>query len=302
MTTSAVAMFAFNRPDKTERVFAAVRAARPPRLLLVCDGPRASVASDAESCAAVRRVVERVDWPCEVERDYADANLGCRARISSGIAWVFSRVDEAIFLEDDTLPDASFFPYCDEMLARYRDDDRVLMVSGHNRLGRGGSDGASYWFSAYPRIWGWASWGRKWADYDVTMSAWPAMKSTPAWQSRNAREQADWAPLFDAVKDGRIDTWDAQVTLMAWQTSRLSAIASANLITNIGFGAGATNTGAATYDEPAARALDFPLQHPARVERDEALDAAWIASDHPPRPSLWQRVARRARRLGGGAG
>jgi hypothetical protein len=308
-----VVLFAFNRPSTTARVFETVRAARPPRLFLVCDGPRADRPGEAERCAEVRALLERVDWPCEVERDYADTNLGCRRRISSGIAWVFSRVEEAVFLEDDTLADASFFPYCDELLARYRDDERVLMVCGNSMLRHGPSgsaaagarrraadgagDDASYWFSAHPRIWGWASWRRAWTEYDAEMRAWPAMRDTPAWTARTPAEQRAWGGFFDAVKAGRVDTWDAQVTVMAWRRGMLCAIPSVNLVENIGYGALATNTHAAEYPGPPAGALTFPLRHPPAVARDDANDAEWVRLENPPAPSLLSRVLRRLKRM-----
>jgi len=294
-----VVLFAFNRPDTTARVFAAIREARPSRLFLVCDGPRADRAGEAERCAEVRRVLDGVDWPCTVERDFSEANLGCRRRISSGIAWVFSRVEEAIFLEDDTLPDASFFPYCDALLAKYRDDERVLMISGFTLLDHGDADGSSYWFSAHPRIWGWASWRAAWQGYDVNMRDWPeAFTRTDGWQQRTRAERDAWGPFFDSVKIGTIDTWDAQVTLHAWRTARLTAIPRANLVTNIGFGGG-TNTAEYSLPQPTPVPMALPLKHPADVRAARALDAAWMVVQHgepvsPLRQAL-RRAAHRAR-------
>src|SRR4051812_32506567 len=118
-----VAILIFNRPETTERVFDEIRRARPSRLLVVANGPRSEVEGEAERCAAARAVTERIDWPCEVGREYSSANLGCKHRISSGVSWVFEQVEEAILLEDDCLPDPSFFPYCEELLDRYRDTD-----------------------------------------------------------------------------------------------------------------------------------------------------------------------------------
>ena len=293
MLRAPVALFAFNRPETTARVFEAVRAARPPRLFLICDGPRADREAEAERCAEVRHVLEGVDWPCAVERNYADANLGCRARISSGIAWVFSRTEEAIFLEDDTLPDASFFPYCDELLERFARDDRVMMVCGYNALSHR-PRGSSYWFSAHPRIWGWASWRRAWAGYDVTMAAWPAAKATPAWTTRSPLEQRLWEQAFDAVKAGAIDTWDAQVSLHTWTTGRLCVIPATNLVANLGFGPSATNTHAAEFPGPAVRPLTLPLVHARQVSRDVGLDAKWVRREMAPGPGSAQRLLRRA--------
>ena len=127
--TTPVAFLIFNRPETTARVFEAIRRVRPPKLLVVADGPRSDREGENEKCRAARSVIERVDWPCEVITNYADTNLGCRTRISSGLDWVFANVDEAIILEDDCLPDPSFFPFCEELLARYRDDDRIMIIA-----------------------------------------------------------------------------------------------------------------------------------------------------------------------------
>lgn len=295
--TPAIALFTFARPATTARVFAAVRAARPSRLFIIGDGPRPDRPDEAARCAEVRRLVEGVDWPCTVEHDYADRNMGCRTRISSGIRWVFSRVDEAIFLEDDTLPDATFFPYCEELLARFRNDDRVIAVSGSSMLTHGSADGASYWFSAHPRIWGWASWRRAWDGYDVEMSDWPAMRESSAWRARTPLEQRAWGPFFDDVKAGLVDTWDAQFTLLAWKTGRLCAIPSKNLVDNIGFGVDATNTHAPEFPGPRPAAMAFPLRHPASVVRDAQCDAEWMRIENPPPPGLVCRILRRVKRL-----
>jgi len=291
-----VALFAFNRPETTARVFAAIRAARPSRLFLVCDGPRANRADDAAQCAEVRRLLEQVDWPCTVECDYSETNLGCRRRISSGIAWVFSQVEEAIFLEDDTLPDASFFPYCDELLARYRDDARVLMISGFTLLDHGDAEGSSYWFSAHPRIWGWASWRAAWEGYDVHLRDWPEVFTAgDGWLTRTRAERDVWGPFFDAVKIGTIDTWDAQLTLHAWGTARLTAMPRANLVTNIGLGGG-TNTATYSLPQRSPVPMSFPLRHPAAVRASRALDAEMVRVEHGEPGGLAHRVWRLATR------
>jgi hypothetical protein len=321
-----VALFAFNRPETTAQVFAAIREARPSRLFLVCDAPRADRPEEAARCAAVRAILDGVDWPCEVERAFADQNMGCRRRISSGIDWVFSRTDEAIFLEDDTLPEPTFFRYADELLERYRDDDRVLMISAYNLMGavhggaaRSGATGAtsatrsgatdapdaSYWFSLLPRIWGWAGWRRAWQGYDVTMADWPALKQTPAWTERTVAEREAYGPFFDEVKAGRMDTWDAQVCLHAWRTGRVAAIPAVNLITNIGFGGGATNTHLSAFPGPPVQPMAFPLVHPAQVARDVARDARWVRLEHGVKMGRaqrwWRGAMRRLRALVGGA-
>ena len=172
-----VAMIGFNRADRARRVFAAVREARPEKLFLIADGPRADRAGEAERCAEVRRIMTAVDWPCAVETNFAAENMGCRARIVSGLGWVFEQVEEAIILEDDCLPDASFFPYCAELLERYRERPEVAYISGFNPLEREYTEAASYAFTSVVCMWGWATWRRTWQQYDEHMRGWPAAKA-----------------------------------------------------------------------------------------------------------------------------
>ena len=168
-----VAFFIFKRPALTARVFERIRAAKPPRLLVVADGPRPSRPEEAQLCEATRKVVSTPDWPCELLVNFADENLGNRRRLSSGLNWVFEQCDQAIILEDDCLPSASFFPFCSEMLNRYRDDARIMHISGDNFQDGHRSGTGSYYFSRYSLSWGWASWRRAWRHYDVALSMWP---------------------------------------------------------------------------------------------------------------------------------
>src|SRR5262245_21941551 len=159
----------FNRPEPLTEVIKAVAAMRPPKLYLVADGPRADRAGDAEACESARRVATAVDWPCEVHTDFASANLGLARRMYSGLSWVFSQEERAIVLEDDCVPDASFFAFCEELLERYRDDNRVLTINGDTFQDRDVALPYSYWFSRYPHSWGWASWRRAWQLMDFEM-------------------------------------------------------------------------------------------------------------------------------------
>ena len=171
---TAVALILFRRPEQTARVFERIREARPENLFLIADGPRLGNAEDERECARARAVVEKVDWPCEVHRDFADQNLGLKRRIPSGLDGVFDEVEEAIILEDDCLPHPSFFPYCEELLARYRDDERIVHISGSQLLPEPPSEW-SYHFSRGPAVWGWATWRRAWRLFDVDLNDWHAL-------------------------------------------------------------------------------------------------------------------------------
>src|SRR6266480_8001684 len=175
--TTPVVFIIFNRPTPTAKVFAAIQAARPPKLFVIADGPRANVASDRDNCAAARVIVDLVDWPCEVAKRFANANLGLRRNVAEGLDWVFAQSERAIILEDDCLPDPSFFPFCEELLERYHDDATVGMICGTNLAPRetATNDAASYYFSRYCYIWGWATWRRAWRCYDREMTEWPSL-------------------------------------------------------------------------------------------------------------------------------
>jgi len=168
-----VALMIFNRADLTAQLFAAIRAARPTRLLVVADGPRNE--AERAKCQAARDVI-RVDWDCQLSTHYSDVNLGCGGRISSGIDWIFREVEEAIILEDDTLPSPTFFRFCDVLLERYRDDERIMNIGGTNAYPHAmpASRPESYFFSRYGHTQGWATWRRAWKHNDVKMSAGPS--------------------------------------------------------------------------------------------------------------------------------
>nr|MBA3765731.1 glycosyltransferase family 2 protein [Acidobacteriota bacterium] len=171
-----VALIIFNRADTTARVLAEIAKARPSKLLVIADGPRADHPDDAEKCLAARAAIDRVNWDCEVLTNYSEVNLGCGARPSSGLDWVFENVAEAIILEDDCLPHPTFFPFCAELLERHRDDERVMMISGDNfQFGRKRTQ-YSYYFSRYTHTWGWATWRRAWRYFDREIKLWPALR------------------------------------------------------------------------------------------------------------------------------
>lgn len=285
-----VAFIIFNRPDTTARVFAEIAKARPRKLLVIADGPRPHKAGEAERCAATRAIIERVDWDCEVLRNFSDANLGCRNRVASGIDWVFEEVPEAIILEDDCLPDPSFFRFCEEMLDRYRDDTRVAMISGDNFLFNEVDVGASYYFSRYCHIWGWASWRRAWKFYDRSASLWPRLQRRNGLKTivHSRREEMYWKAAFDGVHRGAIDTWDYQWGLACWAQNMLSIMPAQNLISNIGFGFDATHTvKKGRYAEMKTTALEFPLQHPSMMVPD------WAADEYTARSMFSASVVRR---------
>jgi hypothetical protein len=273
---TAVALIIFNRPDTTAQVFDQIARARPRRLFVIADGPRADRPLEADKCAAARTVVDRVDWPCEVARNYSDVNLGVGTRPASGIQWVFKHVDRAIILEDDCVPHPTFFPYCEELLDKYADDERVMHISGDNwHFGR---QHFSYFFSAYCYSCGWATWRRAFQHYDPNTQLWGTLRNT-SWlmDTLGDRQAAQfWATKFDATYAAGIHTngWDWPWLFACWAHRGLSILPSTNLISNIGFSKDATHTRTAE-DERAfvpAAGMPFPLRHPPYMIRNTDAD------------------------------
>lgn len=274
--TTPVAFLIFNRPETTAQVFMAIRKAKPAKLLVIADGPRPDRPDDNEKCASVRTIIEQVDWPCEILKNYSEVNLGCKRRVVSGLNWVFDNVEEAIILEDDCLPDATFFRFCDELLIKYRDDERIMMISGDNFLFDREKTPYSYYYSCHAHIWGWASWRRAWKFYDAAMSQWPEIKKTGRLYEwfHTKKSVRYWTALFDKAYLGKINTWDYQWNFACRVRQGMIILPQVNLVSNIGFGFGATHTDAKSiFAHMNVEPIKFPLLHPphmsyARVNDD----------------------------------
>jgi len=246
-------------------------------------------------CAAVRAMI-KPDWPCRVQRLYADQNMGCGRRISSGLNWVFDQVSEAIILEDDCLPHSDFFRWTAAMLARYRNDRTVMSVSGSVAEG---SNSERPHYSRYPFIWGWATWRRAWGHYDFTMRDWPN-KARGNWLRErlpNSSAVRFWRKKFWAAYLGRVDTWDYQWVYSCWNHGGLSLIPPKNLVANIGGTVFATHPQIRNIDLPV-----WPLPKNALIPVPVFQDRTWddqYERNHFSGPDLgiWLRIIRRIRRI-----
>ena len=270
-----VALVFFNRPQTTARVFAEIAKAKPEKLLLIADGPRPGHAGDEANCAAARAIVGRVDWDCEVLKNYSDVNLGCKMRPVTGFDWTFDNVEDAIILEDDCLAHPSFFRFCEELLEKYRDDERVMMISGNDFQHGENATSYSYRFSRYTNTWGWASWRRAWRCFDVQMRLWPSLADTD-WllEVLGNKAAADhWQAVFARTSQASDTVWDYQWLFSCWIQNGLAISPSVNLVSNIGFGVDATHTMSASEiaNLPTAE-MTFPLRHPPWLLRDRGAD------------------------------
>jgi hypothetical protein len=267
-----IVFMVFNRPGTTRRVFEEIKKAEPKKLFIISDAPRENVPGEKENCCQVKEIVEKIEWDCEVFRNYSDSNLGCGKRISSGLDWVFSQTEEAIILEDDCLPHPSFFRFCQELLEFYRNDDRIMFISGDNFQNNRRNSSTSYYFSSYNHVWGWASWKRTWDRYDYKMELWPSFKDKrllDSWLS-SPRAVKFWTKFFQKVYNKEINTWDIQLTFACFANKGLSIIPEVNLISNIGFGQDSTHTQDSKNSSAfiPVKEMIFPLKHPSSVVRD----------------------------------
>jgi len=283
MTATPVAIIAFNRPDFARELLGRVRGARPAKLYVIADGPRPERPDDIELCAAVRAEFENVDWPCEVTRLYSDVNRGCEATVELGLDAVFEREDRAIILEDDCFPDRSFFGYADELLARYEDDDHIWHIAGDAHFLPADLFGAeSYAFTTYAGIWGWATWSRAWrrhraefprdhAEMNGTAGA-PVRTEDPVPAPGALVSTAAFNHYrhVAAATDGEAYGWDSHWWLTVAHHGGLSITPSVNLVSNVGWGEGATHTRSTRKPAPTV-SMPSPLTHPEKVALNETV-------------------------------
>lgn len=272
MLNTPVALIIFNRPDLTKTVFQKIREAKPKTLLVIADGPRNP--EESVKCEQARAVVEQVDWDCHLIKNYSEVNLGCKRRVSSGLNWVFSEVEEAIILEDDCVPAKSFFNFCETLLNHYRYNPQIMMISGDNFQKGHKRTPYSYYFSKYFHVWGWASWRRAWKYYDIKLENWLEDKHSGFVESifKDPYECQYWTTILDSVFNESIDTWDYQWLYSCWKQQGLSIIPETNLISNIGFGEEASHTcGESPWSRlPVVEILQ--IKHPPIIQVNQRAD------------------------------
>ena len=272
-----IALTVFNLPEETRRVFESIRNVRPKKLFLISDAPRTE--EQRELVARTRAIVEQVDWECEVYKNYAETNMGAKMRLSSGIAWVFEHVERAIILEHDCLPEQSFYYFCQELLERYKDDERVMHISGDN-FQQGNPHFVceeSYYFSVVPHIWGFATWRRAWTHYDVNVSLWPEAEKK-GWLRNVFADDAvreRWEYRARQYYTREVTSWDGQWSFACFINNGLCINPRVNLVTNIGFVPGAAQLSDPTlpFANVPTQPIAFPLIHPKAILPNRDADA-----------------------------
>jgi hypothetical protein len=259
-----VALFLFNKPDATWGVFDQIRKARPPKLFVITQAPLTAQPDADTQALSARALVERVDWDCDVLINDAEANAGSKPRVDNGLNWVFDSVEEAIILRADCIPHSNFFRFCDELLARYRDEERVMSISGSNLKLRSKRDGDGYYFSRYPLTWGWATWRRAWRHYDPHLQEWQHQRNTRWLQDflQDSNATRYWSSLFQKNSTNLVN-WYYAWMFACWTRDGLCIHPNITLVSNLGLDAEES-----LWNE----GLEFPLSHPPTLVRDAAAD------------------------------
>jgi hypothetical protein len=281
-----VVLIVYKRTETTRRVFEVIRKVQPYKFYLVADGPKNI--SQKKICDEVIRIVEKgIDWECNYIKIQSDFNLGLARRVQTGLDEVFSMEKNAIILEDDTLPDPSFFKFCEELLNRYKDNENIAHISGCNLHPEAFFGNSSYCFSSIINIWGWATWARAWKHFDLQMPSWEKEHKNHFMQNWCiCRErQKHTRKMFDLHCNNNAPwTWDYQWVYSCWKMNGLSIIPANNLVSNIGIGPDSTHTHSKAQSEPfppIKGKLQFPLTQ-TRVERDLSFERNYYEADKLP--------------------
>lgn len=294
MATPPVLLLIFNRPDHAARIFARIREARPSRLFIHADGPRADRPGEDERCRLARVATEKIDWDCQVHRLYRDQNLGCGPGVSAAITWFFEHVEEGVILEDDCAPRPGFFPFCAAMLSEYRDNPAVMHVAGMGFSWKGIPADSAAFLSPLPFIWGWGTWRRAWNHYRFEMPPAHVVEPVLLRECPDRTSRDYWRGKFDATRSGAIRTWDYQWVFALWARGGFAVTPTRSLIENIGFGADSTHTiEAAVGYAPVSNAASPTGSPMATPSRQHAMKAIFREIFSPAIPRRFDDIFRR---------
>jgi len=266
----------FNRLDTTKQVFEEIRKAKPNQLFIAADGPRND--EEKKKTNAVRKyVISNIDWSCKVKKLFRRKNLGCKHAVAGAIDWFFENVEQGIILEDDCLPSQSFFRFCQKLLEKYKDDEKIISIAGYNPLGKVKLK-ESYLFSKYFYCWGWATWRRAWEKRDLEME-----NVKQGLKRLFFFEKVLYKRRFDDNLKGKTNSWAICFLLTHLINKGLCIVPSINLIENIGFLISSTHTKKNKWDKKylyhKANEINFPLKYPKEVKLSKKFDNQYVKQD-----------------------
>jgi len=271
----SVLFLTYKRLETSEKVFSAIRDAQPEKLYFANNAAIEGNVEEEAKVNSVRKLVDQVDWKCEVHTRFLESHMSVRDSIFSSISWFFENEEQGIILEDDCLPNPEFFKFCSEMLYRYKKEESVWAITGNNFQNGILRGDASYFFSSQPHIWGWATWKSIWVKVDQSMSFWPAWKRSEHWHTfwDNKIMKNYWYSIFEQMYRSEINTWDYVFDANVFYHSGLIVTPNKNLVSNIGFGPGSTYTFYKNHKfSNMPRENIYPLIHPKKIERNRTAD------------------------------
>jgi hypothetical protein len=244
MFNTPILFLIFNRPEETFKVFETIRQIRPRHLFIAADGPRSLNSNDLINCSKAKKILDFIDWDCELKTLLRHENLGCGKAVSSAISWFFSFVQEGIILEDDCLPCNDFFIFCELMLEKYRDDSLVQFIGGTNYQLIQEEAINSYYFSSFSHVWGWAAWRRTWENYDLSLNRYSISDFRSKLKGIYKRRDIInyWIERHKMITTNFTDTWDYQLSISILFNNGMCIIPTKNLVKNIGIGINSTHT------------------------------------------------------------
>ena len=259
----------FNRLDTVQRTFPVLQAVKPSKLFIAADGPRTNREGEVEKCKQVKEyVTSNINWECTVQTLFREENLGCGKNVSAAITWFFENVEMGIILEDDCLPDMTFFPYCRELLLKYKDEPKVMHIAGDNPVQYSKlKHHESYYFEKIQHCWGWANWANRWKNYDFNINDNYKNVLENNNYFKNPRTKEQWTNLLEQMRTHRIDTWDIQWSYKILEMDGLCINPCNNLIQNIGMNSGVHFEGNdSESDGRPAIPMKFPMVHPKKLD------------------------------------
>lgn len=257
-------LIAFNRPNLLRKQLEIVQGSFKGPIYAIIDGPRSDRAGEIKQVEEVAELLERFGGNFELYVNRCHDNLGCYQRIKSGLDWVFSRVDRAIILEDDCMPNPQFFTFAAEMLMKYADDDQLYSVSGTNLFPSLSPPDQTYFFSRYHNCWGWATWARAWQHFIDDEAEWRKIRNSRVFLKsfRHFRSYLYWRKIFDLTYQLRINSWFYRWMLTCWVRKGFCIVPERNLITNLGDGEDASHTAGFTFLNRDTGSITSAIQHP----------------------------------------
>ena len=239
--TTPVVIFVYNRKRETKILLNRLAKLKPKNIIIISDGPKNNK-EDKKKCEEVQKIIKNINWKCKKKYIRSTQNIGLKKRVTSGLNLVFSSYDRAIILEDDCIPNESFFPFCEFFLSKYKNNKKIAGITGNNFQKEKTRE--TFYYSKFSSIWGWATWRRVWKTYDLEIKFWKKFKNSKKWinffQTHN--ERLLWEKIFDKVYSNKINSWAYSNLLCNWYYNRLTIVPKYNLIKNIGFTNNATNT------------------------------------------------------------